>query len=228
MDQFLLSPHNWDMILRLLLATVLGGAVGIERGSGDRPAGFRTHILVCLGSALMMIVSQYGFMDVVNGTSVRLDPSRIAAQVVSGIGFIGAGTIIFRKQIVRGLTTAAGLWATAGIGLAIGSGMYVIGIVATVLTLIGLELISLIFKNVGIHTLLLQFSTSNKESIKSVSAEIARQNGHVVSYEAQTVGEGETIVYRVSILVRALNTEKESAIIRYIQQMSDIMVEKID
>lgn len=224
----LIESMFWEFTLRLAAASVLGALIGIDRTYRAKDAGFRTHILVCLGSALMMIVSQYGFMDVVNGTSVRLDPSRIAAQVVSGIGFIGAGTIIFRKQIVRGLTTAAGLWATAGIGLAIGSGMYAIGIVATVLTLIGLELISLIFKNIGIHTLLLQFSTSNKESIKSVSAEIARQNGHVVSYEAQTVGEGETIVYRVSILVRALNTEKESAIIRYIQQMSDIMVEKID
>lgn len=218
----------WEFTLRLAAASVLGALIGIDRTYRAKDAGFRTHILVCLGSALMMIVSQYGFSDVVNGTTVRLDPSRIAAQVVSGIGFIGAGTIIFRKQIVRGLTTAAGLWATAGIGLAIGCGMFATGIVATILTLVGLEVISLIFKNVGIHTLLLQFSTGNKESIKAVSAEIARMNGHVVSYEAQTVGEGETILYRISILVRALNAKNESEIIRYIQQMPDIMVEKID
>lgn len=224
----LVESMFWEFTLRLAVASVLGALIGIDRTYRAKDAGFRTHILVCLGSALMMIVSQYGFADVIDGTSVRLDPSRIAAQVVSGIGFIGAGTIIFRKQIVRGLTTAAGLWATAGIGLAIGSGMFAIGVVATVLTLIGLEFISLIFRNVGIHTLLLEFSTSNKESIKLVSAEIARQNGHVVSYEAQTVGDGEAIAYRVSILVRALNTEKESEIIRYIQQIPDVMVEKID
>ncbi|MEG1574483.1 MAG: MgtC/SapB family protein, partial [Bacteroidales bacterium] len=100
-----------------------------------------------------------GFNDVTNGDTIKLDPSRVAAQVVSGIGFIGAGTIIFQKQIVRGLTTAAGLWATAGIGLAIGCGMYGIGIVTTILTLVGLEVVSLIFKNMGIHTLMLQFST---------------------------------------------------------------------
>ena len=111
MDQFLLSPHNWDMILRLLLATVLGGAVGIERGSGDRPAGFRTHILVCTGSALIMLVSMYGFDDTyVSGISNanNRDSARIAAQVVSGIGFLGAGTIMHEGVTVRGLTTAAG------------------------------------------------------------------------------------------------------------------------
>ena len=112
MDQFLLSPHNWDMILRLLLATVLGGAVGIERGSGDRPAGFRTHILVCTGSALIMLVSMYGFDDTyVSGISNanNRDSARIAAQVVSGIGFLGAGTIMHEGVTVRGLTTAASL-----------------------------------------------------------------------------------------------------------------------
>ena len=126
MDQFLLSPHNWDMILRLLLATVLGGAVGIERGSGDRPAGFRTHILVCTGSALIMLVSMYGFDDTyVSGISNanNRDSARIAAQVVSGIGFLGAGTIMHEGVTVRGLTTAASLWMVSAIGLAAGAGM---------------------------------------------------------------------------------------------------------
>ena len=127
MDQFLLSPHNWDMILRLLLATVLGGAVGIERGSGDRPAGFRTHILVCTGSALIMLVSMYGFDDTyVSGISNanNRDSARIAAQVVSGIGFLGAGTIMHEGVTVRGLTTAASLWMVSAIGLAAGAGMF--------------------------------------------------------------------------------------------------------
>ena len=121
MDQFLLSPHNWDMILRLLLATVLGGAVGIERGGGDRPAGFRTHILVCTGSALIMLVSMYGFDDTyVSGISNanNRDSARIAAQVVSGIGFLGAGTIMHEGVTVRGLTTAASLWMVSAIGRA--------------------------------------------------------------------------------------------------------------
>lgn len=120
------------MVVRLVLAAILGGIVGIERGSGDRPAGFRTHILVCVGSALFMLVSMYGFDELTPAEALhegdlgaRRDSARIAAQVVSGIGFLGAGTIIVtRRHQVKGLTTAAGLWASAGVGLALGIGFY--------------------------------------------------------------------------------------------------------
>ena len=118
---------TWDFILRLFVAGSLGTVIGVDREYLAKDAGFRTHFLVSLGSALIMIVSQYGFMEVVKMEGIDLDPSRVAAQVVSGIGFIGAGSIIFKKQIVRGLTTAAGIWATSGIGLAIGAGMYWLG-----------------------------------------------------------------------------------------------------
>ena len=133
---------NFDFVLRLLVAGILGAIIGLDREYRAKEAGYRTHFLVSLGSALIMIVSQYGFQEIIKESSVTLDPSRVAAQVVSGIGFIGAGTIIFQKQIVRGLTTAAGIWATAGIGLAVGAGMYTISIAATLLTLTGLELLS--------------------------------------------------------------------------------------
>ena len=106
---------EWTFILRLLVAGLLGTVIGLDREYRVKDAGFRTHFLVSLGSALIMIVSQWGFGEILREPGVGLDPSRIAAQVVSGIGFIGAGTIIFHKQIVRGLTTAASLWATAGI-----------------------------------------------------------------------------------------------------------------
>ena len=99
---------TWDFILRLFVAGALGTVIGLDREYRAKEAGYRTHFLVSLGSALIMIVSQYGFMEVVKMEGIDLDPSRVAAQVVSGIGFIGAGTIIFQKQIVRGLTTAAG------------------------------------------------------------------------------------------------------------------------
>ena len=106
----------WDLILRLVVASCFGALIGLDREYRAKEAGLRTHFLVCLGSALFMIVSQHGFSDVLGTAGVGLDPSRIAAQVVSGIGFLGAGTIIIQKQFVRGLTTAAGLWATAAIG----------------------------------------------------------------------------------------------------------------
>lgn len=128
-----------DMLIRIALAGILGGLIGLERQMRAKEAGLRTHILVGIGSAMFMLVSKYGFADMLTNDHVALDPSRIAAQVVSGMGFLGAGTIIIQKQIVKGLTTAAGLWVTAAIGLVIGSGMYEIGIYGTVLALVVLE-----------------------------------------------------------------------------------------
>ena len=118
-----------------------------------------------MGSALLMIVSQYGFSAVLEQPGLRLDPSRIAAQVVSGIGFIGAGTIIFHRQIVRGLTTAASLWATAGIGLAVGAGMYGTAAAATVLALVALEGLSLVFRGLGARRMAVSFTASDREAV---------------------------------------------------------------
>ena len=107
-----------EVIIRLVVAAVLGSLIGLERERLDRGAGLRTHALVATASALIIIVSAYGFSDVLQEGRIVLDPSRVAAQVVSGIGFLGAGTIILRKNAIRGLTTAASVWAVAGIGLA--------------------------------------------------------------------------------------------------------------
>lgn len=126
-----------EIVLRLILAAILGAIVGIERERKNWTAGMRTHMMVCLGSSLMMMVSSFGFADVLNMDHVTLDPSRIAAQVVSGIGFLGAGTIILLRQgIVRGLTTASGLWTVAGVGLACGGGMYFAASITTAFALI--------------------------------------------------------------------------------------------
>ncbi|MGA3038139.1 MAG: MgtC/SapB family protein [Vulcanimicrobiaceae bacterium] len=124
-----------DLILRLSVATILGAVIGIERERTEHAAGLRTHALVSLGAALFMIVSAYGFTSVL-GTNVTLDPSRVAGQVASGVGFLGAGTIILRREIVRGLTTAASIWTVAAIGLASGGGMYESAAIATILVLI--------------------------------------------------------------------------------------------
>ena len=130
-----------EFILRIFIAAILGGIIGLEREYRSKEAGFRTHFLVAMGSALFMIVSAYGFSDAMNNELQRWDVSRVAAQVVSGIGFIGAGTIIFRKQdnVVSGLTTAAGVWVVAAIGLACGGGMYKLAIASSLLVLVGLE-----------------------------------------------------------------------------------------
>jgi putative Mg2+ transporter-C (MgtC) family protein len=127
---------NVELVSRLILAAALGSVIGVERERLSWAAGLRTHMLVCVGSALIMIVSAFGFADVLGAQNVVLDPSRMAAQVVSGIGFLGAGSILLRGEIVRGLTTAASLWSVAAIGLAVGGGMYTASIAATVIILI--------------------------------------------------------------------------------------------
>lgn len=131
-----------EVLLRLFVSAVLGGLVGLERQRLDWAAGLRTHMIVCIGATLMMIVSVFGFQDVVNTPGIMLDPSRVAAQVVSGIGFLGAGTILFLKnEVIKGLTTAAGLWTVAGIGLAVGGGLYFAATATTALVLIILIII---------------------------------------------------------------------------------------
>ena len=128
---------DWDLILRLFLGGMMGGLIGLEREFRAKEAGLRTHFIVALGSALFMIISQYAFGG-------RYDAARVAAQVVSGIGFIGAGVIIFQKNVVRGVTTAAGLWVAAAIGLACGAGMYVVAVAATLMTVLCLETMHLV------------------------------------------------------------------------------------
>lgn len=122
-----------NSLLKLVVAGACGAVIGYERKHRLKEAGIRTHMLVALGAALIMIVSKYGFSDVLSEGLTVLDPSRVAAQIVSGIGFLGAGMIFIKKQSINGLTTAAGIWTTAGIGMAIGSDLYFAGIAATVL-----------------------------------------------------------------------------------------------
>lgn len=123
---------------RVLLSAACGIVIGYERKNRAKEAGVRTHCIVAVAAALMMIISKYGFADLaINALGTRgADPARIAAQVVSGVGFLGAGMIFVQRQTIKGLTTAAGMWATAGIGLAIGAGMYVVGMLTTVLVVV--------------------------------------------------------------------------------------------
>ncbi|MEO7116140.1 MAG: MgtC/SapB family protein [Caldimonas sp.] len=133
---------NGEIVVRLAGAALLGAMVGLERERHEWAAGLRTHMLVCVGSALVMLVSMYGFAEVQNDPHVSFDPSRVAAQVVSGIGFLGAGTILFlRQEVIRGLTTAASLWTIAAVGIAVGGGLYVAATVTTAIALVILALV---------------------------------------------------------------------------------------
>jgi putative Mg2+ transporter-C (MgtC) family protein len=139
-DVWYIDPLH--MTLRLVLAVVLGGLIGWEREYKNQHAGFRTHILVCVGSALIMLLSIYGFADFAYEYNVRMDPARLAAQVISGIGFLGAGTILRHGFSVSGLTTAASLWVVAAIGLSVGAGFYYAAALVTLLVLISLRILN--------------------------------------------------------------------------------------
>lgn len=125
-----------EYIVKVLVAGFCGAMIGYERKNKLKEAGIRTHFIVALTSALIIIISKYGFYDIVGTPGIGLDPARVAAQVVSGVGFLGAGLIFIRNQSISGLTTATGMWATAGIGLAIGCGLYLLGIVSSIIILI--------------------------------------------------------------------------------------------
>ncbi|MCR5732565.1 MAG: MgtC/SapB family protein [Sphaerochaetaceae bacterium] len=133
LTSYFTSTHEWVYIMRIIIAAICGGCIGLEREHRLKNAGIRTHILVAMAASLMVIVSKYGFFDVVIYNSIQLDASRIASSVVQAIGFIGAGVIFVRKDNVIGVTTAAGLWGTVGIGIAIGAGLYITGITVSFL-----------------------------------------------------------------------------------------------
>ncbi len=166
---------EWNFILRLFIAGLLGGLIGFEREFRAKEAGLRTHFLVALGSALFMLISQYAFTG-------RFDAARVAAQVVSGIGFIGAGVIIFQKNVVRGVTTAAGLWVAGAIGLACGAGMYAIAAAATLMTIICLETMHLITRHYGEKSLTLTISPVTSETLSGILEKIRKSNLEIDSF----------------------------------------------
>ena len=217
-----------EFILRLFLAGIMGAIIGLDREYRAKEAGYRTHFLVSLGSALIMIVSQHGFGEILDTPNVNLDPSRIASQVVTGIGFIGAGTIILHKQIVRGLTTAAGIWATLGIGLAIGAGMYELGISATILTLIGLEVLSFLFKSIGMKSSIVEFSTDNKETLNRITKLFHSKNFLIVSLQMKENRIGESIGYHATMVIKLKKSNDEAILLTLLQDFDDITIHRIE
>ena len=182
----LLTDQIFTIILRLVASVLFGGIIGLERDIHGRAAGLRTNILVCLGSALFMIISQQVAIDnqIEGETVLRIDPSRIAAQIVSGIGFLGAGAIIKEGFSIKGLTTAATLWLIAGIGMASGSGYIALAGVATFIGLICLVFLSIIEKKYRKHSyssVEVQFTFQNSFDIKPILDVVNRKNFKVIN-----------------------------------------------
>lgn len=148
----MICSWEWEYVLRLVIACVCGAFVGFERSRRFKDAGIRTHVMVTLGAALIMIVSKYGFQDIPALEMMKVDASRVASNVVTGVGFLGAGVIFFKGTSIKGLTTAAGIWTTAGIGLALGAGMYFIGIASAVIMIIAQFFLHRILKSVDSYS----------------------------------------------------------------------------
>jgi putative Mg2+ transporter-C (MgtC) family protein len=199
-ELFDMDPWHIDTVhltFRLLMAVVFGGLIGFERELSNSAAGLRTHILVCVGSTLVMLISIYGFSDFVNEPNVRIDPSRLAAQVITGVGFLGAGTILTTGNVIKGLTTAASVWVVASIGLAIGAGFYYPAAIAFVLVILSLWVLNKAekrFINVkkqhimkleivdhpGLLADLYSIISNNKAEISKMTAETGHAGGSIL------------------------------------------------
>lgn len=167
---------DWDLILRLVVAGLMGGLIGLERELRAKEAGIRTHFIVALGSALFMIISLFAF------EGRQHDAARVAAQVVSGIGFIGAGVIIFQKNAVRGVTTAAGLWVAAAIGLACGAGMYVVAGAATLMTALCLEAMHFFHRHIAEKVVEVTLSSARETDQLAVLDKLRDERLNLESY----------------------------------------------
>ena len=189
LDTFRISSV-FPYFLALVTATVCGAAIGVERTLRQKEAGIRTHIIVAMGSALIMIVSKYGFFDIVGlADHVNLDGSRLAAQVVTGISFLGAGIIVY-KGTVKGLTTAAGVWTTAGIGLAAGAGMYGIAVYATLIILVVQIVIHRILPVENTSTTSLSMKlVDSPESIEIISGILKENKFEIISSSVEKKNE---------------------------------------
>lgn len=213
-----------EFIFRVFVAALLGGIVGFEREYRAKEAGLRTHFLVAMGSALFMILSQFGFESQLGMPTISLDPSRIASQVVTGIGFIGAGTIIFQKHVIKGLTTAAGLWVTSAIGLTCGSGMYLLAVTATLLVLLCLETIYFVLLRFGSRNISVTISTAERENINRVINRLRHDNVSMDSYEMKK----QDGLYTVSMELKVKRNNYRNQIIEFMDKFDGVDIESIE
>lgn len=206
-NPWILDPLH--MTLRLGLALLLGGLIGLEREQNNHPAGFRTHILVCLGASLIMLLSMYGFGHFANEPNVRLDPARLAAQVITGIGFLGAGTIMSNGSSISGLTTAASLWVVAAIGLATGAGFYYSAIITTLFVLIILWVLNKAEKK-----------WMRGKRPRSVSIEMLDRPGNVSSVMSVMMGKGAEIRKLAVVLLETSDTKAKTVRITFTARLA--------
>ena len=220
--------NSLEFFLRISLAGILAGLIGFEREMDSKEAGLRTHFLVGLASSLFMIISKYAFSDVIILNNVGLDPSRIAAQVVSGISFLGAGTIFMEKKSVKGLTTAAGIWTTAAIGLATGAGLYCIAIFTTFIVIVILKFMQKllnvhllkaidIVKNFDIRIKVLEYPD---ESITNI---LLNEKYTISSIKTEKNIRNDEYRYYIHYIIKTKNNENIFELVKKIQSIDNVV-----
>ena len=209
-----------DVAFRLVIAAVLGGAIGFEREIHGHPAGMRTHLLVSLGSAAFTVLGVFFF----SSPGASTDPSRIAAQIVSGIGFLGAGAILKYGTSVRGLTTAASLWATAAVGMAAGAGAWLVAVVTTVLIVLSLGPLNWLIARLRAgqpHLFRLRVQVVRLEAVGEISRALTQNKIEIVSVSTQRLGKGR---YEIDLDLRPPPAMKDESIIGMISAVPDMEI----
>ncbi len=219
-----------EVVLRIVTAIILGGAIGLERQFKHRPAGFKTHILVCVGSATIMVLSEYMFRKYNAEFGIMSDPARLGAQVISGVGFLGAGTIMHHGPNVRGLTTAASLWVVAAIGLASGAGFYFLAVVVT----IGICMILFIFNKIykGLRNVSdvasLRIEILNKPKvIGAINIMLANHNIKILDMEfinlyASETGDGPEVIY-LNLMIKMTQDISVYTLVKELEHISGVI-----
>lgn len=210
-----------DLAVRLLIAAALGAAVGAEREIHNHPAGIRTHMLVALGSGLFTVLSVHGFLGT-GGNTAPVDPTRIAAQIVSGIGFLGAGAILKDGVVIRGLTTAASLWATAAVGMAAGAGEHVLALVSTVIILVSLWPINLLAERLhgtNMPEVQLRLSLERVDALGEISAALAAGKVDIGAIQTQRLGKDS---YRADLAIRGRSSTAIAAALEAIEHIPGV------
>ncbi|MFB9278695.1 MgtC/SapB family protein [Cohnella cellulosilytica] len=214
---------EFEYLLRILIAGLCGALIGYERKSRLKEAGTRTHFVVAVGASLMMVISKYAFQDQSDWDKLVLDPSRIAAQVVTGVGFLGAGMIFMQKQTVKGLTTAAGIWATAGTGMAVGAGLYVVGGGVTILILLAQILLhGKITRFVSPKTeQLTLYLKDEKDAVARIKLLFHEKNISIISFIAKQLSE-EVSEIRIEVLIKLAGSQNIDQFLTLIQEESSV------
>jgi putative Mg2+ transporter-C (MgtC) family protein len=216
--EMIFAQIDWELAVRLLLACICGALVGGERKRRHKDAGIRTHVLVSLGAALITMVSSHGFGG---------DPSRVAANIVTGIGFIGAGAIIFQKHIVRGITTAAGIWVTPAIGMACGGGHYSLSVATTLLVLFCLETFNFILGKMGKKTVSLSITARSRYEVNSILEKLKTAGFSIDTYNIEMTVKDDKKIYVITLDVKVRRKEYDKRIAELIAGFDEVYVDNI-